>query len=421
MIQIGPPKLTFSRLDVRVFIPCCSLLLSCGNSGTFCYFYERQTPWRHQLTNATSANVSNIPGQATQPIKDLISSCIAYESQTRPEIDVIFSESLGHLDDEDLALASIATQHTLSDFMAQDERRSNVPGPNDKSSKLKTAPSKPEGFLATFAKSLASMTLTEPGSAQAPLEQRSRTEEDTPVSKSTQRPQQRSFNESKDEELDQRMTTSSAKPHESTSLPHPVTVSREMGSGNAHEITGLIGNLVIDFERHPPRESKRTDLARNDITRVVLAADLQFQAVHSNQIAPIKRNKLSKLGLGRDRSAASETIVEIEADRCEEYLIPNYEEELDGQSWGKYGQHHSERTWIRQKEAVKKETYVVISYLVYLNARVRETISGGKSGKGPKSGAGISNESGNGLPNNGSTSSTSSSNAGTYPFLSALR
>lgn len=355
----------------------------------------------------------SLPKHAPQSIKDLIYSCIAFDAQDRPEADKLFRDALEHLDEEDRALASIKTFHTISNTRPQNWilQSSGQPGsaatpkaltpliqvgqsgslPKQNTSRSVAASRAP---LETVPKNLAAESQVQrpPGSMPGPLDaalaprqsvdsfyslQNTPTRPNTapiPTAPAAPSSSDKASPQSKRPKLSSsgpgRRLEGSSTSTWTSAASRSMFTNREIGSGDVGEIGEWIGSLVVDYKRYPPVDMFTAALPGKKIMRVVLGTDLKFRSTYVATDPPRKRSRFSLLGTAWG-GMSTKVDVAIEADRCEEYLLENSEGYVD--RWVSDG---NPRKWIARKNDQNKRFYVVVGYIVYLNARVQEAAAG---------------------------------------------
>ena len=347
-----------------------------------------------------------MPDHAPESIKSLTSSCIAYNAHDRPKAERLFRDALENVDERDRASATRRILYTTSESRPQyqtwqisgetesaetqvgrsgaiphqevkrDLTASSVSLPTD--SRHLTAGNTVQGPPFSIAgsqdtvhvprQSVDSFYSTQNGHnfsnyTQLPT---------APIKLSSSRP--KSLLDSSAQSFQdfpvpgQRLEGSST-----STLSSPVPTLNESEHRMIGEVTELIGSLVLDFERHPPRNMLKPE-SPYKFRQYDLGTNLMFQSQNTTYRAAPRPPKRSIFGfLKKDYPhpplASFNPKVSIKADRCMEYVLENSEEIF--QAWGSWPNPRS-YTWFSLNKHQMQRVYIVVSYIVYLNARVQE-------------------------------------------------
>jgi hypothetical protein len=110
----------------------------------------------------SSSPMPVLPKHASQDVKDLIYKCISTDAKDRPDAETIFMQSLEHLEEEDRALASVETSHTMSEIVPQGP---GLQSPDPLSKSIPVGPLSPSAQAnksSTGSKTAAALTQTQP-------------------------------------------------------------------------------------------------------------------------------------------------------------------------------------------------------------------------------------------------------------------
>ena len=343
----------------------------------------------------------------------MTSSCIAYTAQNRPEADKLFRDALEHIDEKDRSLATRKISYTTSDSNPQDRigQRSgqlgsvttqigqSSPEPHQKLGRLLAASrlhNDPSYLTADSPVQGTPFSMPGPQDA-APMKRQSALQRNQTRSKTAQipiAPTAPSSSEKPKSRLEGLSPSFSAQgPRLEGSatgvIPRPGFTNSESESGIVGEVTEMIGAFVIDYKRHPPMDVfRRDELPPKNFRLHDFGTNLKFRSQYASTDQPLKRSRFNLLAKARD-GVSTNVSVAIEADRCVEYMLDDSERYLD-----MYFRNESPRYWIKKKQEQKKSVYVVVAYIVYLNARVQETAIGedtlGRRGMSLASHTGIS-------------------------------
>ncbi|KAF4629601.1 hypothetical protein G7Y89_g8548 [Cudoniella acicularis] len=335
-------------------IPRCLAKTRC----TFYYFFKRFTPYPYQITNAPSTNVANLPKHVSPTIVELIMSCIDYNQKDRPDAETLFNLALKHVDKSDRVLASVQTSsQTISDI-GPSTPSPQRPEQSDKDHMPKSpneSAQAPQQSVDAFY-SLQGGPATQPTAQSAPLPDVAPNPL-LPVTDGGALNAPNTFaNTTTKHRNDLALDFSSSR-----------ITTHEIGTGDIYpEIMEGLGSLVVDFQRYPPMDTKVWG-AHKEITRVNLNRETKFQSKYETMVAPQKRRFFPS---SRSESK-TQVSVTIEADACDEYILKSSEDYL-------YGIMRDQdcREWFERKRAQKKAVYLVVGYIVYVNARVTQTSAG---------------------------------------------
>lgn len=333
----------------------------------------------------------------------MTSSCIAYIAQNRPEADKLFRDALEHIDEKDRTLATRKISYTTSEYSLQDRigqssgqlgsvatqtGRSSLE-PHQKlerrlaASRLHNDPS----YLAAGIP-VQGPPFSMPGPRDAaPIPRQSADpfyslQNNQTRSKTAQipiAPTVPSSSERPTFELEGLSPSFSAqvprlKESATGAIPKPGFTNSESEDGILGEVTEMIGALVIDYKRHPPMDVFRRDtMLPKKLRQHDFGSNLKFRSQYASTDQPLKRSRFNFLAKARD-GVSTNVSVAIEADRCVEYMLDDSEGYID--MYSAMANSEWARDWIVKKKEQQKSVYVVVAYIVYLNARVQETAAG---------------------------------------------
>ena len=154
-------------------------------------------------------------------------------------------------------------------------------------------------------------------------------------------------------------------------IPRPGFTNSESENGVFGEITEMLGALVTDYKRHPPMDMFRRDtMPPKKLRQHDFGTNLRFRSQYASTDQPLKRSRFNLLAKARD-GVSTNVSVAIEADRCVEHMLDDSEGYIN-----MYRANQSPRDWMLKKHSQEKSVYVVVAYIVYLNARIQETAAG---------------------------------------------
>ena len=313
-----------------------------------------------------------IPQHAPSALRNLQHACLAFQAEFRPDADSLFKQALGSLEESDCALASVETSYTLSEPVPGVEDQQSLGQQIENLAPSVSLNAQPEKSLGS---SLPHMKSNSGIRSNSSLEHREEASRVFPQSQQTSLSVSRSglsapsFRQSADSFYERQKNRGIQDPTSTSSLGQRApgkfgdsefSADREVGGGSVDEIYDWIGNFVTDYKIYPHMDMLPISNPgrKKQIMRVVRGTHISFTSIY---VVPKTRRFL-----GVKHNKQSGIMVNIDADRCEEVILEHAKEHLN------FSIDHGRRSWVEERKALGKTVYLILGYIVYLNALVSE-------------------------------------------------